>query len=135
MQTFFCLRCYRVLPKHWNLIGAFCFAIAFVRFIGSLILGVQAAQAMDLAIYRRDWGWLITSLLVVGAFIDITIAVSLMSYLIRKRDKVFARLVTLVDTGSLAHKHKFNRAAQMIDKIVQYTICALFFGLAIASSY
>ncbi|KAH6904678.1 hypothetical protein BKA70DRAFT_1296083 [Coprinopsis sp. MPI-PUGE-AT-0042] len=105
VHSFFCFRCYRVLPKYWNLIGVFCFLVAFCRFIGSAVLGVQAAQAMDLAVYRRDWGWLITALLVAGAFIDITIAVSMMYYLVHKREKVFAR------------------AAQMIDKIVQYTIC------------
>ncbi|KAH6899215.1 hypothetical protein BKA70DRAFT_1231133 [Coprinopsis sp. MPI-PUGE-AT-0042] len=72
-----------------NLIEAACFVAAFARFFASLVLGVQAAQARDLVVYRRDWGWLITSLLVVGAFIDICITVAMIYYLTCRRKQVF----------------------------------------------
>ncbi|KAH6919324.1 hypothetical protein BKA70DRAFT_1417299 [Coprinopsis sp. MPI-PUGE-AT-0042] len=58
VHAFFTYRCYRVLPKRWNLIGAACFVAAFARFVASLVLGVQAAQARDLVVYRQ---WFTTS--------------------------------------------------------------------------
>ncbi|KAG2004215.1 hypothetical protein CC2G_002794 [Coprinopsis cinerea AmutBmut pab1-1] len=104
-HSFFSSRVWKVLPKPWNFVGAFCFVVALVRFIGSIALGVNAVKATVLEDYRRDWGWLIMSLLVVGAAIDVLIAGSMLFYLWKQRAKVFARSIRL------------------IDRLVQYTIC------------
>ncbi|KAG2004218.1 hypothetical protein CC2G_002797 [Coprinopsis cinerea AmutBmut pab1-1] len=104
-HTFFSSRVWKVLPKPWNFIGVFCFVLALARFIGSALLGSKAVKATVLEHYRRDWGWLIVTLLMGGAAIDIIIAGSMLSYLHSQREKVFARSVRL------------------IDRLVQYTIC------------
>ncbi|EAU86333.1 hypothetical protein CC1G_05327 [Coprinopsis cinerea okayama7 len=104
-HTFFAVRVWRVLPRWWNMIGAVCQVVAAVRFIGSIILAINAIKATVLEDYRNQWGWLIMSLLMVGALIDIAIAGSMLYWLHRQRAKVF------------------KRATDLIDKIVQYTIC------------
>ncbi|EAU87105.2 hypothetical protein CC1G_05794 [Coprinopsis cinerea okayama7 len=104
-HSFFASRVWKVLPKPWNFIGLFCFVVAVVRFVGSIVLGVNAVKATVLEDYRNDWGWLIMSLLMAGAAIDVIIAGSMLSYLYNQRDKVFSRSVRL------------------IDRLVQYTIC------------
>jgi len=73
-----------VLLKHYKYIGVVCFALSFIRCIGSLYLTIQAVTARNLAQYSKQWQWLVTLLLVVGTAIDIVIAVSMLWYLGKK---------------------------------------------------
>ena len=90
-QSFFALRCYKVLPKHWNLVGVLCFVVALVRWVGSIILAVNASKQSNLEEGRAKWSRLSTSILIVGACIDIIIAASMMYWLVQQRKRVFAR--------------------------------------------
>ena len=94
-QGFFSLRLYRILPKPYKYIGVVCFALSFIRCIGSLYLTAQAVTAQNLAQYSKQWQWLVTSLLVVGTAIDIIIAVSMLWYLGKKRGAGLLRYVVM----------------------------------------
>lgn len=83
-----------MLPKPYNFIGLGCFVVALARWIGSAALGSIAVNATSLVAYRNDWGWLIMTLLIVGAIIDVVIAGAMMFYLLGKREKLFTKYVT-----------------------------------------
>jgi len=105
VHCFFSARVWRVLPIPWRYIGVGCALLALVRCAGSIALGYNAARAPSIEYYRETWGWLIMSLLVAGAALDVIIACSMMGYLVTQRNKVFKRTVSL------------------IDRLIQYTIC------------
>ncbi|KIM37534.1 hypothetical protein M413DRAFT_76952 [Hebeloma cylindrosporum] len=97
VQGFFSLRVYRVLSKPYKYIGVFCFALSFIRTVGSIYLTFQAVAARNVAQYNKEWQWLVSSLLVVGTAIDIIIAVSMLWYLGEKRGKGLMRVSTVID--------------------------------------
>ena len=49
---FFSLRLYRILPRPYKYIGVVCFALSFIRSIGSIYLTIQAVTAQSCAINR-----------------------------------------------------------------------------------
>ncbi|TFK32451.1 hypothetical protein BDQ12DRAFT_692455 [Crucibulum laeve] len=104
VELFFSLRVFKVLPIPYRYIGMGCALVAFVRVIGSVFLAYQAITGTNIAIYRVQWKWLITSLLAGGAVIDVTIAASMLYYLIKKR------------------LHALNRVNRVIDRLAAITI-------------
>ncbi|KAF8167295.1 hypothetical protein B0H34DRAFT_681285 [Crassisporium funariophilum] len=98
VQGFFALRLYRVLPKPYSYIGVFCFLLSFLRCIGSIYLTVQAVTAPNITVYRITWKWLISTLLTVGAVIDVIIAASMLYYLNKKRENALVRATRLIDS-------------------------------------
>lgn len=55
------------------------------RCIGSFVLGHAAVLTHDVIVWRTQWKWLITTLFISGAFIDVVIAISLVLFLVEKR--------------------------------------------------
>ena len=55
------------------------------RCIGSSLLGAEAVLAANVEEFRTKWHWLITTLLTVGAAIDVTIAGAMLYFLSSKR--------------------------------------------------
>ncbi|KAF8167296.1 hypothetical protein B0H34DRAFT_10093 [Crassisporium funariophilum] len=104
VQLFFSLRVWKVLPSPYRYIGLVCMVAAATRCIASIFLGCQAIIAPSITEYRIRWKWLITTLLTVGAAIDITIAVSMLYFLIKRRDS------------------ELNKGPRLIDRLVAYTI-------------
>ncbi|KAG2009415.1 hypothetical protein CC2G_012357 [Coprinopsis cinerea AmutBmut pab1-1] len=104
-HVFFSGRIWRVMPKPWNFIGAFFFVVAIIRFIGSMVVGVEAVKGDDIVEYSKKWGWLAMAVLIAGAIIDIGLSSSLVIYLYSQRRKVF------------------SRSTQLIDKLVQFAVC------------
>jgi hypothetical protein len=60
---------------------------ATVRGGGSVYLGIRVILAKTLQEYREVNGWLIRTLLLSGAIIDVVIAASMLWFLISKRER------------------------------------------------
>ncbi|KAF8803161.1 hypothetical protein BYT27DRAFT_7145453 [Phlegmacium glaucopus] len=108
-QGFFAVRLYTILPKPYCIIGIFCIFLSAVRCVASVFLAVQTIIAPTLASTEMQWKWLISTLLAGGAAVDVIIAVSMLHYLSRTREKALERATRLIDyliaytirTGSL----------------------------------
>lgn len=96
-QSFFALRLYTILPKPYYCIGALCIFFSAARYAGSLFLAYQVITTASVTLYQTQWKWLITTLLTGGAALDLFIAVSTFSYLLKKRKTVFQRSRRLID--------------------------------------
>jgi len=96
-HTFFSVRLWRVLPKPWGYVGPVCIVIALARLVGAIGLGVAATTAANVVEYRINYRWLILTLLSVGAALDFVIAVSMVYYLLQKRQISLARSTGLID--------------------------------------
>ena len=90
-QAYFSMRLYKVLPKPWSHIGLGCMVLTTVRFLASVYLTVRAVRAPTFTIYLKEMGWLISLLLAAGAAVDIVIAVTMLQYLTKKREKGLQR--------------------------------------------
>lgn len=84
-QLFFSARVWKALPRPYAYIGIFCMVLTSIRCVASTLLGVEAILATSLDAFRIQWHWLITTLLTVGAAIDIIIAGAMLHFLIRKK--------------------------------------------------
>jgi hypothetical protein len=62
-------------------IAIVCWFLSSLRFIGSIFAAVKGFQMVTLAQYEAEWKWLLTTVLAVGAAVDVTVAVSLCYYL------------------------------------------------------
>lgn len=65
-----------------------------MRFVGSILLAVEAYKMVTLTKYQSRWEWLITFVLVDGACVDVIIAASLCYNLIEHRRSVSVRSVS-----------------------------------------
>lgn len=79
------MRILRLLPRPYNQIGSFCLAVSFSRMVVSAYLTQVGTSAKDLTEYKLRGKTLVTVVFVMGAAIDIIIAVSLLYYLLQKR--------------------------------------------------
>ncbi|EDR06567.1 uncharacterized protein LACBIDRAFT_300118 [Laccaria bicolor S238N-H82] len=104
VQGFFALRVWKVLPDPFRYVGLVCGLASFARMIGSTFLSYQGITTPSAAQYAVQWKWLITTLLVGGAIIDVTIAASMVYYLHKSR------------------KNAFSKVARLLDRLVAYTI-------------
>jgi hypothetical protein len=59
----------------------FCSFLAILSFVGGVIVSAEGLILNSLALFYPKFGWLITSSLTVGAFVDVVIAVSMCFYL------------------------------------------------------
>ncbi|KAJ2912093.1 hypothetical protein MD484_g8321, partial [Candolleomyces efflorescens] len=84
-QIFFSARLWKVLPRPYAYIGIVCIVLTSIRCVGSSLLGAEAILAPNVKEFRTKWHWLITTLLTVGAAIDVTIAGAMLYFLARKR--------------------------------------------------
>ncbi|KAF8956404.1 hypothetical protein BDZ97DRAFT_1671644 [Flammula alnicola] len=97
VQGFFAMRLFRVLPKPYGFIGILCLVLSLSRCVASIYLSIQAVAAKSIAQYHLQMSWLISTLLAVGAAIDIIIAVSMLYYLSKKRGRGLERIATVID--------------------------------------
>ncbi|KAF9043366.1 hypothetical protein BJ165DRAFT_1484517 [Panaeolus papilionaceus] len=96
VQTFFALRVSRVLAKPYSYIGYICIAIAFVRFVGSIVISVAAATS-TIGVYRVKWAWLSVTLLSLATAVDVMIALSMLWYLRTARSRALTRTTHIID--------------------------------------
>jgi len=94
-QCFFARRVWIVTESKF--LPIICYVMASLRFIGSILLAVEAYQMVTLKEYQDKWEWLITFVLVDGACVDVIIASSLCYNLISHRSSVTVRTVRLLD--------------------------------------
>ena len=96
-QSFSCYRLYSIIPKPYNIIGLFAGILAFGRAIVVTYAGVleiKATSYADNIAEMHDW---IMALLAMGAVIDVIIAVSMVYFLLTKRERDLVRTTTLID--------------------------------------
>ncbi|KAF8186291.1 hypothetical protein BJ912DRAFT_469028 [Pholiota molesta] len=97
VQGFFAIRLFQVLPKPYSSIGILCVLLSLVRCAAAVYLTIQALTFANVTEYRDRMGWLITTLLVVGAAVDVIIAGSMLYYLAKKRNQGLQRIATIID--------------------------------------
>ncbi|KAH7922199.1 hypothetical protein BV22DRAFT_676277 [Leucogyrophana mollusca] len=95
VQGFFAHRVHVFSKKIY--IPLVCWAASLLRLSGSLVAVVKAVKQPSLQSYGESNGWLIMLLLVVGAFVDITVAASLCYFLGRERPFAIGRTVRMLD--------------------------------------
>jgi hypothetical protein len=86
VQGFFSYRLFLLLSFRW--VAYMCWALALVRF--GLSCGVTAVgfTVPSLVYFETKLAWLLTSLLVIGAFVDIAIAIALTSFLYSQKGMI-----------------------------------------------
>ncbi|KAF8188744.1 hypothetical protein BJ912DRAFT_1143346 [Pholiota molesta] len=97
VQGFFAMRLFHVLPKPYSYVGIFCVLLSLVRCVAAFYLTSQALTLTSVTEYRDRMGSLITTLLVVGAAIDVIIAGSMLYYLAKKRNQGLQRIASVID--------------------------------------
>ncbi|KAF9478865.1 hypothetical protein BDN70DRAFT_879458 [Pholiota conissans] len=97
VQLFFSYRLYLVLPKPYNLSGIITGVTALARLVMSTYAGIAEIVAKDFAQYIIDLKPMLTALLSMGAVIDVTIAISMVYFLVQRREKSLTRVTRLID--------------------------------------
>ncbi|KAJ2915942.1 hypothetical protein MD484_g4485, partial [Candolleomyces efflorescens] len=97
IHLFFSMRVWKALPTPFRYIGGLTGLAAIVRGAGAVFLGVRVILAKTLQEYREANGWLIRTLLLSGAIIDVVIAASMLWFLVSKRERDLHRAIRLVD--------------------------------------
>ncbi|KAJ7640802.1 hypothetical protein DFH06DRAFT_1097928 [Mycena polygramma] len=104
VQVFLALRIYWLSQKTFKVIPCLCWTLSFLEVVMSCALFALGLQMKSLAGYVVQWGWLIISVLAVGAGVDWIIAATLVYLLAGQRE--------------FAH----NRTAVAVDKLIKWTI-------------
>ncbi|KAF8965622.1 hypothetical protein BDZ97DRAFT_2074646 [Flammula alnicola] len=97
VQWFFAYRVWSVLPSPWRYVGLVCALAALARLAMSIYVGIEVfvlPNAMAVALGMQP---VTTALFVMGALIDVTIAISMVYFLIQKREKGLSRVTRLID--------------------------------------
>ncbi|KJA17959.1 hypothetical protein HYPSUDRAFT_79441 [Hypholoma sublateritium FD-334 SS-4] len=97
IQIFNCYRLYSIIPKPYNIVGLFAGVLAFGRAIVVTYAGVLEIKATSYAANIKEMHDWIMALLAMGAVIDIIIAVSMVYFLLTKREKDLVKTTTLID--------------------------------------
>ena len=95
MQAWFA---YRVLRLSGQLfIPILCWFLSFLRCGATVAVGVEALLSTSILQFEIDFKWLLTSILAVGAAVDVIIAASLCYYLRQHRATSFQRTVKVIN--------------------------------------
>ncbi|KAF8167249.1 hypothetical protein B0H34DRAFT_8039 [Crassisporium funariophilum] len=94
-QGWFAHRIYKFSGKIY--LPLFCSMLAIVRWIGSVTIAIVAFHRLTVEVYYENWSWLLTTILVIGAFTDVILAVALCYYLSQWRGGGFERTTRLID--------------------------------------
>lgn len=136
-QSFSAYRLTRVLPRPYSLIGWICIVLGVLRFVASVYLANFAMHATDISHYAGKQGWLISSLLAVGAAIDVVIALSMLWYLTGKKREGLERFVALLSSIHVPNDDTIpihDSITAVIDKLIEYTIskdpCMIIFNFS-----
>ncbi|CAA7270107.1 unnamed protein product [Cyclocybe aegerita] len=95
VQAFFAERV-RVISGRL-LIPIVCWTLSVVRFSMSLVASAEAFRMTTLEQYQKDWKWLLTTVLAMGAATDIIVAAALCFYLRAQRSTSHEKTVTMID--------------------------------------
>ncbi|KAF8160303.1 hypothetical protein BJ912DRAFT_1008192 [Pholiota molesta] len=125
VQGFFAMRLFHVLPKPYSYVGIFCVLLSLVRCVAAFYLTSQALTLTSVTEYRDRMGSLITTLLVVGAAIDVIIAGSMLYYLAKKRNQGLQRFAYSLRLVLRYLTTGIHRIASVIDRLIAYTIQSL----------
>ncbi|KAJ3525814.1 hypothetical protein NMY22_g10415 [Coprinellus aureogranulatus] len=97
VHIFFCLRVWKALPNPLRYIGAVCGLLTCVRAIGAVYLGSRLMLAKTVREYQELNGWIISAILATGAAIDVVIALSMVHFLMSRRQTGLGHVAKLVD--------------------------------------
>ncbi|CAA7270139.1 unnamed protein product [Cyclocybe aegerita] len=86
------------------IIPIICWTLSAVRLAMSLVAASEAFQMTTLAQYQKEWKWLLTTVLAIGAAVDIIVAAALCYHL------------------RIQRSNSHEKTAMMIDKIIAWTI-------------
>ncbi|TFK98709.1 hypothetical protein BDV98DRAFT_202807 [Pterulicium gracile] len=85
------------LISHQLIVPVICWVLSFLRFVGSVLAASQAVQMSNIEVYQREWKWLLTTILAVGAAVDIIIACTLSYFLMRQRAVAYKSTTKVID--------------------------------------
>lgn len=89
---------YRVLKFSERLyIPVFCWFLSFLRCVATVVVAIEAFPAPSIIAFERQWQWLLTFILTVGAAVDIIIAVSFCYFIKQHRATSFGRTVKTIN--------------------------------------
>ncbi|KAF8955627.1 hypothetical protein BDZ97DRAFT_260503 [Flammula alnicola] len=97
VQWFFAYRVWSILPSPWRYVGLVCALAALARLAMSIYVGIEVfvlPNAMAVALGMQP---VTTALFMMGALIDVTIAISMVYFLIQKWEKGLSRVTRLID--------------------------------------
>ncbi|KAF8955007.1 hypothetical protein BDZ97DRAFT_1862068 [Flammula alnicola] len=97
VQWFFAYRAWSVLPNPWRFVGLACALAAFSRLVMSIYTAIQLLAKPTALAFSLDTQPVITTLFAMGAMIDVTIAISMVYFLMQKREKSLSRVSRLID--------------------------------------
>ncbi|KAF8955643.1 hypothetical protein BDZ97DRAFT_260923 [Flammula alnicola] len=97
VQWFFSYRLWSVLPSPWRYVGLMCALAAFARAVMCIYDGIEVIVLPSAFAFALDTQPLTTALFVMGASIDVTIAISMVYFLTHKREKSLNRVTKLID--------------------------------------
>ncbi|KAJ6546339.1 hypothetical protein B0H10DRAFT_1736755, partial [Mycena sp. CBHHK59/15] len=89
VQAFFSFRIYMLSKSLY--IPCICWTLSFLRMVGSVAVFILALQMVSLASYEAQWGWLLNTILAIGAAVDLIIASTLVYLLSKQRDLAHKR--------------------------------------------
>jgi hypothetical protein len=78
-------------------IPVFCWFLSFLRCIATIVAAIEAFPAPSIIVFERQWQWLLTFILTVGAAVDIIIAVSFCYFIKQHRATSFGRTVKTIN--------------------------------------
>ena len=121
-QIFFCLRVYKALPNPLRYIGPVCAMATTLRTIGGVYLGTRIIMAETLAEYQAANGWLVSATLAGGAAIDVIIAISMVHFLVSKKQTGLGQYVIRSFLPSSGSSSFPSSVAKLVDRLVAYAI-------------
>ncbi|KAJ7157611.1 hypothetical protein C8R43DRAFT_1182976 [Mycena crocata] len=95
VQGFFATRIY-TFGKNL-IISCICWFLSFLRMVASIAGFVFALQMTTLAQYETDYGWLLSTILIIGAVVDLIIAITLVYHLSKHRHMAYKRTIAVMD--------------------------------------
>ncbi|KAJ7039744.1 hypothetical protein C8F04DRAFT_1084688 [Mycena alexandri] len=95
VQGFFSFRLYTFSKRLF--VPIFIWAVAFVRFIGSMTIVVTALRMDSLVEYEIQWGWLFTAFWGVTVVNDLSVTGASVAFLLSQRRLGHRRTVALID--------------------------------------
>lgn len=98
LQSFFSYRVWNVLLYPWRSFGMLCVILAAARGTMGVNAGIMVGIiAPSLVEYQTQFQTFIGAILLIGAYIDLTIAVSMRYFLMKERQKAVTRVTQVID--------------------------------------
>jgi len=99
VEGFFTFRIYCMYRTHY--FAFFCWFLASLRLVASIayfiVCFVPPANTELFTVFEDKWSWLVETLQIMGAVIDVMIAIALCAYYIRNNDTTFTSTKKLID--------------------------------------